>query len=104
MAMNLEEEILALEKSAEEIVSAARQEAKKILGTFEQRRNRLREEVAARVESEKVRLREEYERKLRERMGELDREKRHSLASIEKIRSERIENCARAIVKKLITE
>jgi len=104
MAMNLEEEILALEKSAEEIVTAARQEAKKILGTFDQRRSRLREEITARVEGEKIRLREEYERKLRERMAELDREKKHSLASVEKIRSERVKNCARTIVDKLITE
>lgn len=100
--MKLEDDILALEKAAEDIVSSARQEAKKILATYEARKAQIREETAARVEREKARIREECAAKARDKHAELARDRARVMAALEATRREKARGCARRIVAQLL--
>lgn len=96
--MNLEQEIIAIEESAEATVSAARAEAKKLMGTLDERRRAIREEAAARVEAEKGRLAREHAAALKISLDEIARGRAGGEAAVGKVRGERIDACAREIV------
>jgi len=100
--MNLEEEIFSIEEGASAVVAAARLEAKKLMGTLESKRKQVAEERAARTEAEKLRLKEQYAEKLREKLSEIRREQSQGMEAIEKTQKEKAEGCVRAITEKLL--
>jgi DNA repair exonuclease SbcCD ATPase subunit len=99
---NLEDEILSIEERASAVVAAARLEAKKLLGTLENRKKRLAEEIAERTEAEARRLREEYARRLSEKLSEIRREQAQEIQAIEEAQKKKAPGCVRAIMKMLL--
>lgn len=96
--MNLEDEIIAVEESAAKIIAAAQAEAKKLLGTAEELRKRIREESVASVESEKGSLAREHAAALKSSLAEIAREQARGEAAVGKDRGARVDGCVREIV------
>jgi len=100
--MSLEEEILALEQETAAIVASARAEAKNVLSALDRRKEHIAKEIAERASQEKKRLEEEHAARVREKVAEIEREKRRSLAAIERAGSEKAQHYVRSILAKLI--
>jgi hypothetical protein len=96
--MSLEQEIIAIEESADAIVSAARAEAKRLMGTLDERRRAIREAAAARLEAEKARMGREHAAALRVSLEEIARGQKRAEAAVEKMRGGLIDACVRRIV------
>jgi hypothetical protein len=99
--MNLEQEIIAIEESADAVVAAARTEAKRLIGSLDERRKAIRDEIAARVEEEKARMKRENAAGINEALAEIAREQAGGEAAIEKGGGTRVPACVRGIIEAL---
>jgi|LAHU01.1.fsa_nt_gb hypothetical protein len=99
--MSLEKEILAVEESADAIVAQARAEAKKLMGSLEERLRLLREETAARVDAEKARLREEGAARLPKALAAVEKERAAAAAAVKQAEGARAEACVQSILAAL---
>lgn len=103
-AMSLEDDILSMEDGAAKRVAAARVEAKHILGSIEERRKKLREEIGSRVEREKAAIREDGARRVEAARAEIRLEGERALAAVEKAGGEKAVRCARTVVGELLRD
>jgi hypothetical protein len=99
--MNLEQEIIAIEESADAITVAARTEAKRLMGSLDERRKGIRDEIAARVEEEKARMRRECAESIKSALAGIAAEQARGEAAVEKVRGSRMQGCVRTIMSAL---
>jgi hypothetical protein len=99
--MNLEQEIIAIEESADAVAVAARTEAKRLMGSLDERRKVIRDEIAARVEEEKARMRRECAASLTSALAGIAHEQARGEAAVEKVRGARVSACVRGIIEAL---
>jgi len=99
--MNLEQEIIAIEESADAVAAAARTEAKRLMGSLDDRRKEIRDEIAARVEEEKARMKRECDASLKSALAGIAAEQARGEAAVEKVRGARVSACVRGIIEAL---
>ncbi|MEI6633205.1 MAG: hypothetical protein WCP22_05215 [Chlamydiota bacterium] len=99
--MDLEQEIIAIEESADAIVTAARTEAKRLMGSLDERRKVIRDEIAARVEEEKARMTRENVEDVTKALADISQERARGEAAVEKVRGARVSACVRGIIEAL---
>jgi hypothetical protein len=102
--MSLEEEVLAIEEGAAAIVAAARQEARKLLGSLEEGKKKIREEIASRLEREIAVMKDEQAVSLKHRLAETQQEKERELAKIAKAQEGNVRRLSEEVVSKLLAE
>ncbi|MEJ2746017.1 MAG: hypothetical protein P8123_10100 [bacterium] len=102
--MTLEEEVLAIEKEAAATVASARAEAKILLASVEQEKQRIADEFATRLEGEKARTAEQCKTKLADALAEIEKEKQDGIKAIEGSAAKKSGDCVDAIMKDLLGE